>query len=92
MQLKIDVWHHLLDVYTKFQITKHVKKNGPENFKKSKMRKTNRENCKSIIFAKNGTFIEKYIAGHLCNQFEVIILIYEAMIRKNMFDLLLAVN
>ena len=33
MKLELDVWHHLLDVYAKFQtdISKHVKK-SPENF------------------------------------------------------------
>ena len=33
MKLEIDMWHHLLDLYTKFQtdISKHVQK-SPENF------------------------------------------------------------
>ena len=33
MKLKLDMWHHLLNVYTKFQIdiSKHVQK-SPENF------------------------------------------------------------
>ena len=33
MKLELDVWHHPLDVYAKFQIdiAKHVQKN-PENF------------------------------------------------------------
>ena len=33
MKLQLDVWHHLLDVYAKFQtdISKHVQK-SPENF------------------------------------------------------------
>ena len=33
MKLELDMWHHLLDVYTKFQtdISKHVQK-SPENF------------------------------------------------------------
>ena len=33
MKLKLDVWRHLLDVYTKFQIdiSKHVEK-GLQNF------------------------------------------------------------
>ena len=34
----------------------------------------------------------KYIAGHLCTKFNWFILIYEAMIDKNGFHLLLAVN
>ena len=35
MKLELDVWHHLLDVYTKFQtdISKHVEKSS-ENFEK----------------------------------------------------------
>ena len=58
MKLKLDVWHHLLDVYAMFQIdiSKHVEK-GPENFEKSKMRKNIREDSENIIFAKNGTYI-----------------------------------
>ena len=47
---------------------------------------------KLIFFTKNGTYVEKYTAGHLCTKFEEFILIYEAMIAKNVFDLLLAVN
>ena len=47
---------------------------------------------KIIFFTKNGTYVEKYTAGHLCTKFEEFILIYEAMIAKNRFDLLLAVN
>ena len=33
MKLELDMWHHLLDVYTKFQtdISKHVQK-SPENY------------------------------------------------------------
>ena len=33
-----------------------------------------------------------YTVGHPCTKFEECILIYEAMIAKNEFDLLLAVN
>ena len=36
--------------------------------------------------------VEKYTAGHLCTKFEEFILIYEAVIARNRFDLLLAVN
>ena len=43
-------------------------------------------------FTKNGTYVEKYTAGHLCTKFEEFTLIYEALIAKNGFDLLLAVN
>ena len=45
-----------------------------------------------IFLQKNGTYVEKYTAGQLCTKFEEFIWIYEAMIKKNGFDLLLAVN
>ena len=45
-----------------------------------------------IFFTKNGTYLEKNKAGHLCTKFEEFILIYEAMIAKNGFDLFWAVN
>ena len=45
-----------------------------------------------IFKKKNGTYVEQYTAGHLCTIFEEFILIFEAMIAKNGFDLLLAVN
>ena len=93
MKLALDVWHHPLDVYAKFQIdiSKHVQK-SPENFAKCKTRKNNRQNYENDIFTKTGNYVEKYTAGHLCTKFEEFILIYEAMISKNGFDLLLAVN
>ena len=48
------------------------------------MRKYNRQNSENnIFFTKNGTYVEKYTAGHLCTKFQEIILIYEAMIAKN---------
>ena len=58
------------------------------------MRKNNRQNSENDIFffTKNGTYVEKYTTGHLCTKFQEIILIYEAVIAKNEFDLLLAVN
>ena len=56
------------------------------------MRKNNRQNSKNNNFTNNGTYVEKYTAGHLCTKFEEFLLIYEAMIAKNVFDLLLAVN
>ena len=67
-------------VYAKFQtdISKHVEK-SPE---KSKMHKNNRQNSENNIFTKNGTYVKKYTAGHLCTKFEEFILIYEAMIAK----------
>ena len=36
-----------------------------------------------MTFAKNGSYVEKYTAGHLGTKFEEFILIYEAMIAKN---------
>ena len=47
---------------------------------------------KIMFLTKNRTYVEKYTASHLCTKFEEFILIYEAMIAKNVFDLLLAVN
>ena len=41
---------------------------------------------------KNGTYVEKYTAGHLHTKFEEFTLIYKATIAKIEFDLLLAVN
>ena len=69
-----------------------MKKKSQENFEKSKIHKNNRQNSENNIFTKNGTYVEKYTAGHLCTKFEEFILIYEAMVAKNIFDLLLAVN
>ena len=93
MKLEFDAWHHLLHVYTKFQtdISKHVEK-SPEKLKKSKTRTNNRQNSENDIFTKNGTYVENYTAGHLCTKFEEFILIHEALIAKNGFDILLAVN
>ena len=93
MKLELDVWHCLLNVYTMFQndISKHVKK-SPENFAKSKTRKNNRQKSENTIFAKNGTYVEKYTAGHLRTKFEEFTLIYKTTIAKIEFDLLLAVN
>ena len=56
------------------------------------MHKNNGQNSEKNIFYKKGTYVEEYTAGHLCTKFEEFILIYEAMIAKNGFDLLLAVN
>ena len=73
-------------------ISKHVEKN-PENFAKSKTRKSNRQNfSENKIFEKNRTYVEKYTAGHLRTKFEEFTLIYKATIAKIEFDLLLAVN
>ena len=67
-------------------------KKSPENFEKSKTHKNNRQNSETNFFTKSGIYVEKYTAGHLCTKFEEFIFIYEAMIAKNRFDLLLAVN
>ena len=93
MKLQLDMWHYLLNVYTMFRndISKHVEKN-PENFAKSKTRKNNRQNSENMIFAKNGTYVEKSKAGHLRTKFEEFTLIYKATIAKIEFDLHLAVN
>ena len=45
-----------------------------------------------MFLQNNGTYVEKFTAGHLCTKFEEFIFIYEAMIVKNEFDVLLAVN
>ena len=47
---------------------------------------------KIIFFTKKGTYVKKYTAGHPWTKFEEWIMIYEAMIAKNGFDVLLAVN
>ena len=69
-----------------------MSKKSPENFAKSKTRKNNRQNSKNMIFAKNGTYVEKYTAGHLRTKFEEFTLIYKAMIGKIEFDLIFTVN
>ena len=53
MKLQLDMQHHLLHVYTKFEtdISKHVEK-SPENLEKSKTRKNNCQNSKNNIFTK----------------------------------------
>ena len=93
MKLELDVWHHLLNVYTMFQIdiSKHVEKSA-ENFAKSKTRKNNRQNSENKTFAKNITYVEKYTVGHLHTKIEEFTLIYKATIAKIEFDILLAVN
>ena len=60
---------------------------SPENFAQSKTRKNNRQNSENMNFAKNGTYVEKYTAGHLRTKFEEFILIYMATIAKIEFDL-----
>ena len=96
MKLELNMSCHLPNVYTKIPsfklISQNKKKKSPEKFEKSKTHKNNRQNSQNNIFTKNGTYVEKYTAGHLFTKFEEFILIYEAMIAKNRFDLLLAVN
>ena len=72
MKLELELWHYLLNVYTMFQIdiSKHVEK-SPENFAKSNTRKNNRQNSENTIFAKNGTYVEQYTAGHLHTKFDL---------------------
>ena len=45
-----------------------------------------------MFLTKNITYVKKYTAGHRCTKVEEFILIYESMIAKNGFDLLLALN
>ena len=59
-----------------------MQKKSPENFEKSKTHKKISQNSENNIFTKNGTYVEKYTAGHLCTKCEEFILIYEAMIEK----------
>ena len=52
MKLKLNLWHRLLNLYTKLQIdTSNRVEKSLENFEKSKMRKNNRQNSE-----KNGSF------------------------------------
>ena len=53
IKLKLDLWHHLLNVSTKFQIdiSKHVEK-SLENLEKSKICENNRQNSKHKVFEK----------------------------------------
>ena len=73
-------------------ISQDIWRKSPENFEKSKTHKNNRWNSENNIFTKHGTYVEMYTAGLLCTKFEEYILIYEAMIAKNGFDIFLAVN
>ena len=73
-------------------LSENMQKKSLENFAKSKTRKNNCQNSKNMIFAKLGTYVDKYTAGHLRTKFEEFTLIYKAMIAKIEFDLHLAVN
>ena len=83
------LWGSLFNLYTHFiiDIWKHVEK-VLKTFEKSKMHRSNCHNSEN----KKGMYVKKYAAGHLCTKFEGFILIYEAMIAKNDFDLPLAVK
>ena len=68
---------------------------------RKKARKTSQNPKRAKIIAKipkiwflqkNGTYVEKYTAGHLRTKFEEFTLIYKATIAKIEFDLHLAVN
>ena len=93
MKLELDVKHRLLHVYAKFQtdISTHLEKK-PGKLRKIQNTKIIAKILKMIFFTKNGTYVEKYTAGHLCTKFVEFILINETMIAKNRFDILLAVN
>ena len=88
MKLKLNLWHRLLNVFTKFEIYifKHVEK-ACKILKNPKCAKI----ILKIWFFKKTNWWEKYTAGHLCTKFEGFILIYETMIAKNEFELLSAV-
>ena len=84
MELELDLWRHLLNCYTKFQIdiANHVEQK-PEKL---------RQNSENKIFFNKKPYVQKYAAGNIRTKYEGSILIYEAMIAKNEFDLLWTVN
>ena len=94
MKLELDLWCHLLDVYSKFEINiwKHVKKKAQKTEKNPKRAKIITKIPKIRFLKKTGTYVGKYTEGYLYTTFERIILIYESMNAKNEFDLFLAVN
>ena len=70
IKLELNAWHHLLNVYTKFQtdiISKHVEK-SQENFEKSKTHKNNHQNSEKI--GKKRNLCREVYGGHLCTKFE----------------------
>ena len=69
MKIEFDLLHRQLYVCTNFQIniSKHVEKSS-ESLKKFKTRKNNCQNSQNKIFAKNGTYVEKYTEGYLCTK------------------------
>ena len=92
-ETRTSVWHYLLNIYTMFQnnIPKHVEE-LPGKLGKIRNAQNNRKNSENTIFANNGTYVEKYTAGHLRTKFEEFTLIYKATFAKIGFDMLLAVN
>ena len=85
MKLELEVWHHLLDVYTKFQIdiSKHVER-SQVNFEKSKMHKNSRQNSENVIFAKSWNYVEKQTAGHLCTKFEKFVFMRQWLLKTSL--------
>ena len=73
---------------------KNMYKKVRKTSQKFKAHKNYRQNWKNKVFSKKkkGILVEQYAAGHLCTKFEGFILIYEAMIVKYEFDLLLSVK
>ena len=94
MKLELDVWHYLLNVYTMFQNEYHktCRKKTRKTSQNPKRAKIIAKIPKIRFLKKNGTYVEKYTAGHLRTKFEEFTLIYKATIAKIEFDLLLAVN
>ena len=89
MKLECGMWHHLPNVHIKSQMDflKHLEK-IQEEFEKPK-------NTQKIAKIAKKDFCKKRKlcrAGHLCTKFGEFILIYEAMVAKNEFDLHMAVN
>ena len=68
---------------------KKAQKTGKKNGKRSKIIA---KIPKNKISEKSGTYVEEHTEGYLHTKFDRFILIYESMIAKNEFHLLLAVN
>ena len=93
MKLVLNLYRHLLDVYI---MTQRYPKHEEKPVKLWKIPNAQKLFAKSpktrVCFAKNGPYFGKYKAGHQMHQIIWIILIKEAMIAKNDFELLLAVK
>ena len=81
MKLNHNMFYCLLNVYTKFQIdiSKHIVKKPRKLFKNSNTHKNDCQNSQKLVFCDK-------------QNFEGFLLICEAMIAKNEFDLLLAIK